>query len=74
MTKQDREKIRIEIAKKYKDEISELRRQNQIMSDTIIKLTTENRRLLLENQRINHHSGKTMHLQSMIQLLDSVVK
>lgn len=42
MTKQEYEKIRQEVAKRYKDEISDLRRKNNMMNEEYVKVRKEN--------------------------------
>lgn len=48
MTKQEYEKIRQEVAKRYKDEISDLRRRNSMMNDEYVKIRKENHKLKKE--------------------------
>ena len=45
MTKKEYEKIRQEVAKRYKDEISDLRRRNNMMNDEYVKIQEENHKL-----------------------------
>lgn len=48
MTKQEYEKVRQEVAKRYKDEISDLRRRNNMMNDEYVKIREENHKLKKE--------------------------
>ena len=48
MTKQEYEKIRQEVAKRYKDEISDIRRRNSMMNDEYVKIRKENHKLKKE--------------------------
>ena len=48
MTKQEYERVRQEVAKKYKDRISELEMQNQRLAEMIIETRREKDRLELQ--------------------------
>lgn len=48
MTKKEYEKIRQEVAKRYKDEISDLRRRNNMMNEEYVKIRKENHKLKKE--------------------------
>ena len=45
MTKKEYEKVRQEVAKRYKDRISDLERKNILMNKEYMKLLEENREL-----------------------------
>ena len=73
MTKQEREKIRIEISKRYKDEITDLRRQNQKFCEIIKDLTEENRRLKMENNRLNNVSDFDKKLSRIMSVYKNMI-
>ena len=49
MTKQEYEKVRQEVAKRYKDRISDLERKNMLMNEEYMKRLEEIRKLKREN-------------------------
>jgi regulator of replication initiation timing len=54
MTKQEYEKVRQEVAKRYKDRISELERKNALMNKEYVSMLEENHKLKRENAALRN--------------------
>lgn len=71
MTKQEYEKVRQEIAKRYKDKISELERKNALMNKEFTNVLKENHKLKREIAYYKKkYNGLPEYIRNMMDLTD----